>query len=50
MDTIRLAEELDKTASELEAMADVPVKKASEDTVNPYSSFLDGMVKHLGLE
>ena len=50
MDTRTLIEDLEKTASELEAMAEQPVKQASETVENPYSSFLDGMVKQLELE
>lgn len=45
-----LINELEKTASELEALAELPVKQASEETQNTYSSFLGGMVKQLGLE
>jgi hypothetical protein len=49
MDTNKLIEDLEKTASELEAIADAPVKQASS-TENHYTTFLDGMVKQLGIE
>ena len=45
----KLIESLENTASELEALADTLIKQASEDT-NPYSAFLDGIVRKLGLE
>ena len=48
MDTRKLIDELEKTASQLESLAAEPTKQASVD--NPYTSFVDGMVKHLGLE
>lgn len=49
MDTLALIDNLEKTASELEALAAQPTKQASE-APNPYTSFLEGMVEKLGLE